>query len=101
MTIRTNSGQSSQDELNPDRANKTTHLEFRILRLSEVPKIVNPNPTEIAEILTLVDLHSTYELPDSLLPSYQLPRDYKETTTSPEKRSPSWNPPSSEVKYHP
>jgi hypothetical protein len=79
IVIRTNKGNSSQDELNPDRKTKSTHLEFRILRPSETPKITNPNPTDIAEILILVDFYGNYELPESLLPNYQLPRDYADT----------------------
>jgi hypothetical protein len=67
VVIRTNKGNSSQDEVNPDRQTKSTqtkstHLEFRIIRPSETPKIANTNPTDIAEILTIVDFYSNYEL---------------------------------------
>jgi hypothetical protein len=79
VIIRTNSGKSSQDELNPDGKSKSTHLEFRVLRPGDTPKIANTNPTEIADILTLVDRYSNYVIQESLLPSYQLPRDYAET----------------------
>ena len=79
VVIRTNSGKSSLDEMTPDGKSKSTHLEFRVLRPAETPTIANTKPSEIADILALVDLYSNYVLQESLLASYQLPRDYAET----------------------
>jgi hypothetical protein len=80
VIIRINNGKSSLDEITPD-GKKSTHLEFRLLQPAHIPKILNPNPSDLPEILALVDLYSNYALPESLLPSYQLPRDYAETYT--------------------
>jgi hypothetical protein len=81
IVIRTSSGKSSLDELTPDGKNKTAHLEFRLLRPAETPTIDNANPTKISDILALVDLYNDNTIPESLLPSYQLPRDYAKTYT--------------------
>jgi tetratricopeptide (TPR) repeat protein len=80
VIIRINNGKSSLDEITPD-GKKSTHLEFRLLRPTETPKIANPIPSDLPDLLALVDLYSNYALPESLLPSYQLPRDYAETYT--------------------
>lgn len=80
VIIRTNKGKSSEDETTV-KGQKSTHLEFRLLRPTEIPKIPNPSPSDLAAILALVDLYNNYTLPESLLPNYQLPRDYAETYT--------------------
>jgi hypothetical protein len=80
IIIRTNNGKNSVDETTRD-GKKATHLEFRLLQPAETPKIANPNPSNLPDILSLVDLYSNYTLPESLLPNYQLPRDYAETYT--------------------
>jgi Tetratricopeptide repeat len=79
VVIRTNGGKSSLDEMTPDGKSKSTHLEFRVLRPSETLKIANTNPSEIADILALVERYNSYVLQESLLASYQFPRDYAET----------------------
>jgi Tetratricopeptide repeat len=80
VVIRANNGKSSLDEITPD-SKKATHLEFRLLRPTETLNIANPTPSDLPEILALVDRYSNYTVPESLLPSYQLPRDYAETYT--------------------
>jgi hypothetical protein len=80
VVIRANNGKSSLDEITPD-GKKATHLEFRLLRPAETQKIADPTPSDLPEILALVDFYSNYTLPESLLPTYQLSRDYAETYT--------------------
>jgi Tetratricopeptide repeat len=81
VVILTNNGKSSLEEKTPDGKNSTSHLEFRILRPEQIPKIANTKPSEIPDIFALVDFYRNYHLQESLLPSYQLPRDYAETYT--------------------
>jgi tetratricopeptide (TPR) repeat protein len=81
VLISTNTGKSSIEEKNPDGKDKTRHLEFRLLRPAEIPTLAKTKSTTIADILSLVDIYADYTIPESILPSYELPRDYAETYT--------------------
>jgi Tetratricopeptide repeat len=81
VVIITNTGKSSLEEKNPDGKNKTSHLEFRLLRPAEISTLAKTKLTTIADILSLADYYADYTIPESLLPSYQLHRDYAETYT--------------------
>jgi tetratricopeptide (TPR) repeat protein len=79
LVISTNTGKSSLEEKNPNGKDKNRHLEFRLLRPAEISTLTKTNSITIADILSLVDIYADYTIPESLLPSYQLPRDYSET----------------------
>jgi tetratricopeptide (TPR) repeat protein len=81
VTIRTNTGKSSQDDRRPNQSQPATSLNFRILRQAEAAwvqaqaaKISTQPPTNVADALTLANFYGNYVLPEATVPAYQLPR---------------------------
>jgi hypothetical protein len=81
VTIRTNTGKSSQADRHPNPSQPATTLDFRILRSTEAApvqaeaaKISTQPPTNVADALTLANFYGNYTLPETAAPTYQLPR---------------------------
>jgi hypothetical protein len=83
VTVRTNTGKSSQDDRAPNREQPASNLEFRILRPSEAATIkaeaTELSPNNEADALDLARLYSNFVLPESVIQNYQLSADTYQT----------------------
>jgi tetratricopeptide (TPR) repeat protein len=80
ITIRTNTGKSSQSDRRPQQTQPATTLDFRILQpaaaalvQAEAAKISVQPPTYVADALSLAHFYGNYTLPEAVAPAYQLP----------------------------
>ena len=86
ISVRTNTGKSSQEDSAPNDEQKAANLEFRVLRKSEADLVkaktaklaLAPRNNE-ADALTLASLYSNYILPESVIQAYQIPSATFET----------------------
>jgi tetratricopeptide (TPR) repeat protein len=79
ITIRTNTGKSSQADRRPNQSQSATALDFRILRpaeavlvQAEAAKISAQPPTNLADALTLANFYGNYTVPEAAVLNYQL-----------------------------